>query len=112
MGSSFDFNKIERKYLNVTLPAPDNTILIVKMPKKNTFEKMKVFQSMDEETLDIELLYDTLDELIAEILSNNKAGKKITTKYVAENEELDFEAKMSFISQYMDFVNNTSADPN
>lgn len=110
MGRSFDFNKIPRKTLNVTLP--DGTLLLVRMPEKRTFEKIKVFQNMDEENLDMDVFFDTLDGVLAEILSNNKAGKKITKQYVAETEEFDFEAKMAFLGEFMEFVGDTEKDPN
>lgn len=110
MGRSFDFNKIERKTINVTLP--DGTLLLVRMPQKRVWEKFKTFQNMDQEDTDVSEFFDTLDNIIAEILSENKQGKKITKEYVATCEELDFEAKMAFLEEYMDFVSSTEKDPN
>lgn len=110
MGRSFDFNKIPRKTINVTLP--DGTLLIIRMPQKRVWEKFKDFQKMDQDSTDVDLFFDALDGIIAEILSENKQGKKITKAYVAESEELDFEAKMAFLDDYMDFVTNTKNDPN
>lgn len=110
MGRSFDFNKIPRKTINVTLP--DGTLLIVRMPQKRVWEKFKDFQTMDQENTDVTTFFDALDNIIAEILSENKAGKKITREYVTECEELDFEAKMAFLDDYMDFVSSTEKDPN
>lgn len=110
MGRSFDFNKIERKFINVTLP--DGTLLIVSMPQKRVWEKFRDFQSMDEENTDVTVFFDSLDNILAEILSENKQGKKITKEYIAETEELDFEAKMAFLDEYMEFVTDAKQDPN
>lgn len=110
MGHSFDFNKIPRKTINVILP--DGTMLIVRMPQKRVWEKFKDFQNMDEESTDMGVFFDALDNIIVEILSENKQGKKITREYVAECEELDFEAKMAFLDEYMTFVTSGERDPN
>lgn len=103
---SFDFNKIERKIFNVNLK--DGTILLILMPKKSTFEKMTGI-NIDEETPTIEAL-ESLYEVCAEIMSNNKAGKKITTAYLEEDYEL--EDLWAFLDEYLDFANKAKDDPN
>ena len=46
---SFDFNKVKRSFMTVTLK--DNRKLIVKMPMKKTFEKLSALQEMDTDSM-------------------------------------------------------------
>lgn len=66
---SFDFNKVKRSFMTVTLK--DNRKLIVKMPMKKTFEKLSALQEMDTDSMTAEDAMDTLGGLCAEILSHN-----------------------------------------
>ena len=56
---SFDFNKVKRSFMTVTLK--DNRKLIVKMPMKKTFEKLSALQEMDTDSMTKEITddYDT-----------------------------------------------------
>ena len=49
---SFDFNKVKRSFMTVTLK--DNRKLIVKMPMKKTFEKLSALQEMDTDSMTAE----------------------------------------------------------
>lgn len=54
---SFDFNKVKRSFMTVTLK--DNRKLIVKMPMKKTFEKLSALQEMDTDSMTAEDAMDT-----------------------------------------------------
>jgi hypothetical protein len=76
---SFDFNKVKRSFMTVTLK--DNRKLIVKMPMKKTFEKLSALQEMDTDEHDGRRRHGThLGGLCAEILSHNMTGEQVTAK--------------------------------
>lgn len=104
---SFDFTKIERALFETTLM--DGSKLLIKMPSKGLFEKMT---SLDTQGSDIAsaTVLESLDDICAEILSNNLADKSYDPAYVAEN--FDFEFKMLFLNAYMEFVTGVKDDPN
>ena len=107
MAIGFDFNKIKRKFMPVTLK--DEQKVTLKTVKKKTYEKLIMIQQMDESTQGMETL-DAFDRLVAEILSNNVEGKTFDADYVDEQFELD--EKMAFIEVYMEYLNGTKNDPN
>ena len=94
---NFDFNKINRSFFTVTLT--DGKKLLVKMPKKGTFGKLAAVQDMD-----------TLGAIVAEALSNNLQGEKITTEYITD--QYDVEEMSEFVDNYMAFVNGAKKNPN
>ena len=69
------------------------------MPKKSTFEKMQEISDLDEEEVDGKEVYKTMLSLMAEILSNNKNGERITAEYL-ESEEYDIEEIVAYINDY------------
>ena len=81
------------------------------MPKKSTFEKMQDISDLDEEEVDGKEVYKTMLSLMAEILSNNKNGERITAEYL-ESEEYDIEEIVAYINDYGDFVNSIKNNPN
>lgn len=104
----FDFGKLKRSFYNTKLY--DGTTLIVEMPKKRTFEKMQEVAETNKDDNSIEA-YNKLLELMAEILSNNRNKKKITVEYL-EKAGYTIEDIVTYISNYTDFVNSISKDPN
>lgn len=56
-------------------------------------------------------VYKTMLSLMAEILSNNKNGERITAEYL-ESEEYDIEEIVAYINDYGDFVNSIKNNPN
>ena len=78
------------------------------MPEKRVFERM---QSITEVEEDEDIKYNDLLSLLAEILSNNKAGKEITTEYL-ENEKYDIEEIVEYLKDYGQFVNSLKNNPN
>lgn len=105
---SFNFNKINRSFFTVTLA--DEKKLLVKMPKKGTFGKITAVQDMDTDNTTMDDAMDTLGAIVAEALSNNLSGEKITTEYVTDH--YDVEEMSAFIDEYMEFVNGASKNPN
>ena len=94
---SFNFGKMKRSFYTTTLK--DGKVVIVNMPKKRTFEKMQEISDLDEEEVDGKEVYKTMLSLMAEILSNNKNGERITAEYL-ENEEYDIEEIVAYINDY------------
>lgn len=105
---NFDFNKVKRSFMTVTLK--DNRRLIVKMPMKKTFEKMAVLQEIDTEGVTAEDAMDTLGGLCAEILSNNMTKEKVTAQEITDN--YDTEEMEALINAYMEFAGGVKNDPN
>lgn len=106
---NFNFGKLKRSFLTTTLL--DGTVLVVNMPKKSTFEKMNELNNIDEESTSDTEVYNEILELMAEILSNNKGGKKIEADYL-EEQGYDIELVIGFLSEYSDFVKSIRNDPN
>ena len=106
---SINFGKMKRSFYTTTLK--DGKVVIVNMPKKSTFEKMQEISDLDEEEVDGKEVYKTMLSLMAEILSNNKNGERITAEYL-ESEEYDIEEIVAYINDYGDFVNSIKNNPN
>lgn len=100
---------MKRSFYTTTLK--DGKVVIVNMPKKSTFEKMQEISELDEEEVDGKEVYKTMLSLMAEILSNNKNGERITAEYL-ESEEYDIEEIVAYINDYGDFVNSIKNNPN
>ena len=106
---SFDFNKIKRSFMNVTLK--DGRKLQVKMPMKRTFEKITALQNMDEENVAVDEAFDTIAELTAEIISHNLKNERVTAQEIADN--YDLEEMQGFITEYYNFTSGgTMNNPN
>lgn len=107
---SFNFNNIKRTFFNVVLK--DGQTLQVKMPKKNTFSKIKALQNIQtDENANIEDIMDTLAGVMAECLSNNMNGVEIKTADIAE--DYDIEEMQAFIADYYSqFVGSIADNPN
>ena len=105
---SFDFNKIKRSFFKVTLK--DEKTLIVKMPKKKTFEKITAVQEMDMEEMSVDDAMDTLGTICAEVLSNNLQKQRVTTGFMTDY--YDIEEMSMFIEEYMEFVSSAKNNPN
>ena len=113
---SFDFNKITRSFLTITLKNETEedqvkgTVLLVKMPMKKTFEKMTALQDVDTDSMTANDAMDTMGGLVAEILSHNMSNTKITTKYITDH--YDIEEMEELIDNYMNFVSGVKNNPN
>lgn len=105
---TFDFNKVKRSFMTVTLK--DGRKLIVKMPMKKTFEKMAALQEVDVDSTSIDDAMDTLGGLCAEILSHNMTGERVTVKEITD--DYDTEEMEALIDAYMEFATGVKENPN
>ncbi len=95
-------------------------VINVGMPKKRIFtalmDMQEIMDRRDEAQTAAEKneanreVIDELYELVAQILSNNLKGEKITTEWVGNQFSMD-EIK-EFFTMYVKFVNGEAADPN
>lgn len=105
---SFSFNKMKRSFFTVELK--DGRKLVVKMPKKSTFEKIGALEELDTENTTVNDVMDTLGGVVAEFLSNNMNGERITADEITE--DYDIEEMHELIGQYVAFTRSMSRDPN
>lgn len=107
---SFNFNNLPNSFFNVTLK--NGKVLLVKMPKKKTMSKIQALQNMgDDKDISVEAVVNTMAGAVAEILTNNMSGEKVTTKEIAE--DYDLEEMKLFISEfYQKFVGKLDENPN
>lgn len=105
---SFDFNKIERRFLPVKLK--DGRDLVLKMPTKKVYEKISTIQELDTGAMSGGDAVDTISALCAEVLCNNLNDITITAKEVIEDYEI--EEQQIFIEAYIDFAKGATNDPN
>lgn len=107
---SFNFNKLQNSFFNVTLKNGDN--LLVKMPMKKTMSKIQALQDMEgNEDISVQAVVDTLAGAVAEILSNNMTGKKVSAKEIADEYDLE-EMKLFLADFYQKFVGKLDENPN
>lgn len=102
MAKGFNFNKVQRRYYPVTLK--DGKTYLVAMPEKRTFEKL---QSLD--TSDDADVMQELRKCVAEIISNNKQGKRVKPK---EFIDYSLDEIMQFIHGYVDFIKGLENEKN
>ena len=105
---SFSFNKMKRSFFTVELK--DGRKLVVKMPKKSTFEKMNALEELDTENTTVNEVMDARGGVVAEFLSNNMNGERITADEITE--DYDIEEMHELIEQYVAFTRSMSRDPN
>lgn len=129
MNYKINFQKAKRNYMVLTFDDEREVdgkkekferVIQVGMPKKRVFSALmdmkEITNKRDEaqteaekNTADREVI-DELYELIAQILSNNLKGEKITTEWVEDQFSSD-EIK-EFLTQYTKFANGEAANPN
>ena len=85
-------------------------MLTVNMPMKKTFEKIAKIEDLQNDD-DAAQVYDTMLDLMSEILSNNKQGRRITVDYL-EKEEYNLEEILAYIGDYTKFVESINKNPN
>lgn len=110
---TFDFNKIKKSYLTVTLLDTEKEkkeTILVKMPMKKTFEKMVQIQKQDTEDMPADEVMNLVSGIVASILSNNMQKKKISAQIISDNYTL--EEQMMLIDKFMEFTDTLSNDPN
>ncbi len=119
---ALNFNQIKRRFFHITLKDYDvkekngkiihkeGEKLTVKMPVKATFHKLAAVQNLDTSQISLDDAMDTMAEVVAETMSNNLQRRKISPRIISKN--YDFEEMSIFITEYMNFVQGVSKDPN
>lgn len=113
MAKPLDFNKLKKRYLNVTLADEKRTTLILGMPTKSVMDELLAMRSTLEDVESDDIDPDVMNDLYglcAKVMSCNKGGITITADHLADC--LDFEDIMIFFSAYMDFVGEISNEKN
>jgi hypothetical protein len=101
MAKALDFNAVKKQIFTITLPDEKQTKLLITTPDKKTFTKFVQFKNSISDR-DDEGVLDDMYDMVGEIMSHNKAGKKITGKYLSTI--LDFEDLIIFIREYNDYI--------
>lgn len=105
MANVLNFNNVKKRYLTVTLPDEQKTMLMIGTPTKAIMDNLILLKSGIEALEEDETNPEALDDLYnacAKIMSRNKSGIKITTEYLSEL--FDFEDILLFFSTYMNFL--------
>lgn len=129
MNFKVNFQKAKRNYMVLTFDdereengkiVDCEKVIHVGMPKKRVFtalmDMQEIMDKRDEAQTAAEKneanreVINELYELVAQILSNNLKGEKITTEWVDEQFSTD-EIKQ-FFSMYVKFVNGEATNPN
>jgi hypothetical protein len=104
---AFNINGMERSTWSFT--DANDKLLLVRMPKTDTFHRMTELQEMAGKAT-IKEVNNAYDNLLADILSNNQQGKTVTAEHIRDT--YDFEQKMYIFRDYMEFVSGMKKDPN
>ena len=99
MVKALNFNNVNKKFLNVTLP--DGDIFLVGTPTKAIFDKLIAIENSLENINDSDSL-EALYDVCATILNRNKTGKVITKERLEEI--LDIEDIVILLTTYVGFV--------
>ena len=105
MSKTLNFNTVKKEYLTVTLPDEKNTVLLICTPTKSLMSELtslKTTFSAETTSDNVEQVLDELYEVVARVMSRNKAGVKITKEKLTEC--LDFEDIVLFFNSYLTFV--------
>lgn len=106
MKNSYDFRKRKKEYMTVTLDDGESTVIHVKMPKKKTMESFMQLHETSAAELDIDDVYAVL----ADTLSENMEGKRITKDMVEDT--LDMEDAVDFMRAYAEFIHGIISKKN
>ena len=108
-GFMLDFTKVKTRVLNLKLT--DGNVILVRMPTKHMFDVLIEMQNTLAEleianAEQVEYVY----QMAAELLSNNRQGKKIEKGYVEKL--FDIEDIQILFEAYVNFVAGQTSDPN
>lgn len=107
MAKTLNFKTIKKSYLTITLI--DGTNLMIGTPTKKVYDDLRAMDDLINNSDDVEAM-DELYKVTAAVISRNKAGKKITSEYIAEL--MDFEDIIIFYNAYLEFVGELSNQKN
>jgi hypothetical protein len=113
MAKPLDFNKLKKRYLNVTLADEKQTTIMIGTPTKSVMDDLLAMRSaledVESDDVDADVMNDLYD-VCAKVMSRNKGGVTITADHLAEC--LDFEDIMIFFNAYMEFVGEIADEKN
>lgn len=110
MSKSLDFTKLKKQCLTVTLADEDNTKILVTTPTKKVLDE---FLTMKDSLVGEDVGEEAIGELYAmcsKLMSQNKAGRKITTEFLEGL--FDFEDLVIFITAYSEFIAEVASSKN
>lgn len=133
MNYNINFQKAKRNYMVLTFDDErevekdgEKTIeeytrtICVGMPKKRTFSKLIDMQDIIDRLEEVQTkteknevnreIINGLYDLVAEILSNNKKGEKITAEWTED--QFSVKELREFLQQYIKFTNGEATNPN
>ena len=110
MAKTLDFNALKKQYLPVVLRDEDNTKLFISSPPKRVLDKfLQLHNTLSDNSVGEEAI-EEMYTLVAEIMSYNKTGAKITKEKLESI--MDFEDIFTFIYAYTDFIAEVSGGKN
>ena len=110
MSKSLNFNNIKKRYLTVTLPDEDQSVLMIGTPTKAVFDELlNMKDALEGESVTDDAIND-LYEICAKIMSRNKTGRVITMETVQDL--FDFEDIIIFVRAYTEFISEVSNSKN
>lgn len=110
MAKTLDFNKNKKQYLTIILPDEEKTKLLVMTPTKRLLTELMDILPNTSGGMPSEEDLNSLYEFCAQLMSRNKAAKKITGEQLAEC--LDFEDVIAFFEVFTDFITEVSGSKN
>ena len=103
-----DYTTREKKFLSVKLI--DGRTMFLAAPKKSLYTRLDALKDDLESEQDADLLYDTIVQLAADILSTNKAGTKFSAAEV--DDMMDIEDMSLLIFEYTKYAGGLTGNPN
>lgn len=109
--AELDFRKVKKQVMTVTLPNGEK--ILIRKPTKKIMDYLiglsGQFEQLNEDEPGQEVL-DSIYDVCAEIMSNNRLGKNVSSEDLAEL--LDIEDLIEFFQSYMEFINDINAVKN
>lgn len=102
----FDMTKLKTRYFKLTLP--DGAVIEVEPPKMKVLRKVLSLTDIGDEITE-ETLND-LTEGLSLALSKNKQNRKVTTKWITDN--LDVDDMMALSTAYFEWVGEIQSSKN
>lgn len=110
MAKTLDFTKLKKRFMTVKLNDEKGTTLLINTPTKKIMDLfLGMKDSLSAENMGDEAISELYD-IVAKVMSCNKAGVKISKETVEEL--LDFEDVIVFIQAYTDFINEVTGSKN
>lgn len=114
MANSLNFNTLKKRFFTVILADENKTTLQIGIPTKKLIRELRdsfsELATVDVNEDDLDSIFTDIYKVVAKVMSNNKAGIKITAEHLEEC--LEYEHLLEFFKVYMEFVNDLSDSKN